>query len=208
MATIEDIQRQVLAAYRQHRQLSLKEADLLTVELLELLSQTECTPETLKYVGRFFTKTTYSDLIDERNLNKRCGYPLCGQSQGRIRDPYENRRVSSFLTQNNPYKYLTSFCSKLHFRCSQFYQVQLSDEALFARVGVHLDDYEAGRVVLLEEAMAEERDLRTMIRGMNGLSLAENGAGDELQRDLSEWLSEVRIVENERPPLLGDLMKE
>ncbi|AMD21907.1 HFR052Wp [Eremothecium sinecaudum] len=212
MATIEDIKRKVLHPYRTHRQLSLKEADFLSVELLELLSQTEChDSSTLKYVGRFLTKATYADLIDERNLIKKCGYPLCNLSQGRVRDLYENGTVSNFLKQNNPYKYLTSFCSKFHFRCSQFYQVQLSDEALFARIGVHLDDHEVtNTIVLLEEAMARERDLKSVMRDMEGLSIDGDkpDAKEELQKDLSDWLSEVKIVENERTSMMGDFVKE
>ncbi|AET38083.1 RNA polymerase II subunit B1 CTD phosphatase RTR1 Ecym_2349 [Eremothecium cymbalariae DBVPG len=212
MATIEDIKQQVLEPYQKHRQLSLKETDFLSVELLGLLSQTECSDTaTLKFVSRILTKTTYADLIDERNLNKKCGYPLCTQSQGRIRDLYENRKVSNFLRQNNPYKYLTSFCGKFHFRCSQFYQVQLSDEPLFSRVGVHLDDYqEMTEVMLLEEVMVREKDLKEVVKGMNSLDLTGGpvDSKDELQKDLSDWLSEVKIVENENSNILGDGMKE
>ena len=36
----------------------------------------------------------------------------------------------------------------------------------------------------------------------------ENESKKELEKDLSEWLSEVKIVENEKPNILGDLGKE
>lgn len=200
MATVEYIKLNVLGPYQSHKQLSFKEANFLSLELIDLLSQTECKDiSTLKFVSRFFTKAVYGDLIDERNINKKCGYPLCDQRQGRVRDLYENSLVSDFLRQNSPYKYLTSFCSKYHFKCSQFYQVQLSDEGLFGRVGVHLDGFQGKNVIVLEEASATNVDMKSIIRDLETLYIAGKSpdSSDGLQKDFIEWVDNMKIVENE-----------
>lgn len=141
MTSIEDIHELILKPYQNHRQLSIKEADTISLELLDLLSQSDCKDRaTLKYVANFLTNETYHDLIEERNLNKKCGYPTCTRSQNRVRELYGgNSTATKFLQQNNPYAYLSSYCSKFHYRCSQFYEVQLTDEALFVRIGIHLN---------------------------------------------------------------------
>ncbi|SCW04338.1 LAFE_0H11342g1_1 [Lachancea fermentati] len=222
MATIDDIKVHILKPYQDHRQLTIKEGEQISLELLDYLCQSFCKDlATLRYLANFFTKETYQDLIDERNLNKRCGYPMCNQSQGRIRDPYGgNSFATKFLQQNNPYAYLSSYCGKFHYRCSQFYQVQLSEEALFGRVGVHLDDYHPkddrwkSKITLLEDIIGEKRsnedDLLNVIHGIDQLNIGQNNqeSRKELENDLSEWLSQVKIVENESPHILGDDGKE
>lgn len=220
MTTVEEINNSVLKPYQNHRQLTINESELLSLELLDLLSTTYCKDkETLKYVANFLTKETYDDLIDERNLNKKCGYPLCDRSQNRFRDLYGGNGIATnFLKQHNPYAYLSLYCSKFHYRCSQFYHAQLSNEALFSRVGIHLNDGKKSDIVLLEEVIANnetrEEDLKLVVQGIGNLDIGksegqdENESKKELEKDLSEWLSEVKIVENEKPNILGDLGKE
>lgn len=225
MATIEDIKETALIPFQKHRQLSMHESEVITLEIIGLLCDSECKDEkTLKYLGRFLTPDMYQDLVDERNLNKRCGYPLCGKSPERIRDPFSmNDTTKKFLLENNPYAYLSHYCSKFHFRCSQFYQVQLSDEALFARTGVHLfEDPEQDKhdidfkVTLFEELLREkasEEDIKSLISGLKKLGLnPDSGTTEkddtELEDDLSKWLAQIKIVENDNPSILGDFTRE
>lgn len=71
MATIEDIKETALIPFQKHRQLSMHEAEVITLEIIGLLCDSECKDEkTLKYLGRFLTPDMYQDLVDERNLNK------------------------------------------------------------------------------------------------------------------------------------------
>ncbi|CEP63073.1 putative protein-serine/threonine phosphatase LALA0_S07e01794g [Lachancea lanzarotensis] len=225
MTSIEDIKRLVLKPFQSHRQLSIKEADTLSLEILDLLSQSDCKDrQTLKYLANFLTIETYHDLIEERNLNRKCGYPLCTRSQNRVRDPYGgNATATRFLQENNPYAYLSHYCSKFHYRCSQFYEVQLTEEALFVRIGVHLDDEVKGNlpklqnISLLEELIQGEelgqQDLMSIVSGIGQLHIksdeALGGDGkDELEKDLSEWLSHIKIVENQNPHPMGDISKD
>ncbi|SCU78327.1 LADA_0A05116g1_1 [Lachancea dasiensis] len=224
MTTIEDIKRQVLEPYQNHRQLSIKEADTISLELLDLFSQSDCNDkETLKYLANFLTGEMYNDLMEERNLNKKCGYPSCTRSQSRVKDPYGGNAVATrFLQENNPYAYLSQFCSKFHYRCSQFYEVQLTDEALFVRSGVHLNDDIQGKapklqdVTLLEEMMQGEEikqhDVAAIIKGIGQLHINREGekaeVQEEVQKDLSDWLSQIKIAEKANPHPLGDFFEE
>ncbi|SCU99842.1 LANO_0F03950g1_1 [Lachancea nothofagi CBS 11611] len=223
MTSIEDIKRLVLKPYQNHRQLSIKEADTISLEILDLLSQSDCKDTaTLKYLANFLTLETYHDLVEERNLNKKCGYPACDRSQNRVRDPYgRNAMATQFLQQNNPYAYLSHYCSKFHYRCSQFYEVQLTDDALFVRIGVHLDDEVKSNapklqdISLLEEIIQGEelkqQDLISLVSGIGQLQISQNGDDDakqELEKDLSDWLSRINIVENESPHPMGDFFNE
>ncbi|CAI4061505.1 hypothetical protein SUVZ_05G2300 [Saccharomyces uvarum] len=225
MATIEDIKEAALIPFQKHRQLSIHEAEVITLEILGLLCDSECKDEeTLKYLSRFLTPDMYQDLVDERNLNKRCGYPLCGTSPERIRDPFSmNDTTKKFLLENNPYAYLSHYCSKFHFRCSQFYQVQLSDEALFARTAIHLfEDPEQDKhdvdfkITLFEELLREkasEDDIKSLISGLKRLGLNPDDdntdkSDAELEDDLSKWLAQIKIVENDNPSVLGDFTRE
>lgn len=241
VVTIKDIEATVLAPFQKHRQLSIKESETLTLELLALLCDDGVDHgNTLKYIVRLITPDTYDDLIEERNLNDLCGYPLCNRPPERNTHQKENivhhgnagvmasqqhdEIIKKFLWENNPYAYLSKFCSKFHFRCSQFYEVQLNDDALFSRTGIHLitdtlkqGDDEAYNVTLFEDLLREkssEEDIKSLIVGLKKLGLhsgsEENGDSEDklLEDELSKWLSEIKIVENENPPLLGDLVKE
>ncbi|CDO95897.1 unnamed protein product [Kluyveromyces dobzhanskii CBS 2104] len=210
MATVEEIEETILKPYRNHRQLAIREVETIGINLIDLLITKDVhDARTMKYIARFLTKQDYTDLVQERNLVKRCGYPLCSKSQARVRDPFANVQMTNFLRQNNPYAYLTEYCTKAHFRCSQFYQFQLSDEALFARVGVHLDDYlPSNEMQLLEEVLARESDVKQMIRGMTDLKLAEDDSKEEMEKDMIDMLAEIKIVEINDPCSIGDLGRD
>lgn len=216
----------MLKPFQQHRQLSIREGEVLSLEVLTLLCDDYCEDEeTLKYLARLLTPEIYADLVDERNLNHRCGYPLCDGAPERIRDPFSIDQVTKqFLWENNPYAYLSKYCNKFHFRCSQFYQVQLSEEAMFARTGAHLieDTVDMKKtqddkfnVTLFEELLREkasEEDIKSLVAGLKRLGLdtsATEEEGDEqLEVDLTKWLEQIKIVENSDPPFLGDLVKD
>ncbi|CAB4255532.1 similar to Saccharomyces cerevisiae YER139C RTR1 CTD phosphatase [Maudiozyma barnettii] len=244
--TLKNIQDEVLKPFQNHRQLSIKESEMMTLELLTLLCDDEIDKgSTLKYVAKLITPTTYDDLIEERNLNHLCGYPLCGKppernihhsesalhhgTSGVMASHQNDAIIKRFLWENNPYAYLSKFCSKFHFRCSQFYQVQLDENALFSRTGIHLindtlknkddDENENGayQVVMFEDLLREkstEEDVKSLIVGLKKLGLHSSSGDTELSEDklledeLSQWLSDIKIVENSNPPLMGDLEKE
>ncbi|SMN21701.1 similar to Saccharomyces cerevisiae YER139C RTR1 CTD phosphatase [Maudiozyma saulgeensis] len=248
VVSLKNIQDEVLKPFQNHRQLSIKESETLTLDLLALLCDDEIeNGNTLKYLAKLITPTTYDDLIEERNLNHLCGYPLCNRPPERnvhhsestlhhgntgVMSSHQNDAIiKRFLWENNPYAYLSKFCSKFHFRCSQFYQVQLDENALFSRTGIHLindtlknkenneneNENTAYQVTLFEDLLREkstEEDVKSLIIGLKKLGLHNSSGETELSEDklledeLSQWLSDIKIVENNNPPLMGDLEKE
>lgn len=231
---IQDIQKEVLTPYQKHRQLSMKEAQSISLDILTLLCDAQISDEdTLKWLARLMTPETYMDLMDERNLNKLCGYPMCQHPPERERDPFGmSETTKKFLWENNPYAYLSRFCSKFHFRCSQFYQVQLSEDALFSRTGIHLindtlqtdnsvnEKYGVELMEVLLRNKATEEEIKNIVLGVNKLDLttgdteyAEESRNGEIRNvtspeDLSQWLQEFKIIENDKPSVIDDYIKD
>lgn len=225
MTTIRSIQEGVLKPFQRHKQLTVKEAEEISLGIIDALCDSYCEDEsTLEYLSMFLTPQLYHDLLDERNLNKLCGYPMCSKSPERIRDPFGvDDNTKKFLWENNPYAYLSIYCSKFHFRCSQFFQVQLSDESLFVRTGIHLinqpsEEQQRFRenycVTLFENLLREKAskdDMKSLVAGLRRLGIKNENEGetqngdDQFETDLSKWLSDIKIVEHEEPKLLGDL---
>lgn len=225
---IKDLQKTVLTPYQKHRQLSMKEAQSIMLDILSILCDGQVKDEdTLKWLARFMTPDTYSDLMDERNLNKLCGYPMCHASPERERDPFEMSKVTKqFLWENNPYAYLSRFCSKYHFRCSQFYQVQLSDDALFSRTGIHLinnsmpaniimnEKYNVELMEIMLRNKATDDEFKKIILGVKKLEIdgpdkvTNDTNTNPTPEDLSKWFEDFRIIENEKPTIIDDYLKD
>lgn len=226
--SINIIQERVLNSHQNHRQLSIHESEMLVLDLIELLCDTCCQDEnTLRYLAKLITPSNYHELIIERNLVHKCGYPLCNRSPERNRDPYSvNSKTNKFLNDNNPYDYLSKFCSRDHYKCSQFYQIQLSDDELFSRTAIHLitdtlnnnkNTNEQYNVILFEDLAKEKAsdvtddDIKFVISNLKRLDIYDGENPQEekqLEKELSKWLSDIKIVENEKPHILGDLLKE
>ena len=251
----ETINEKVLSNFQKHRQLTMRESEFLTLELLTLLCDSHVSdPKTLKYLARFLTPEAYDDLIEERNINNLCGYPLCKSPPERNKNEkshYSSKSdvahsytvshqhdaiIQRFLWENNPYAYLSKYCSKIHYRSSQLYQIQLSDEALFARTGIHLlndtlkQDQSNGNeneysIMLYEDLLREktesdshETDIKAVIKGIKRLGFQEssdshgNGIQNSeesriLEEQLSKWLEDIKIVEDQNPSIIGDYGK-
>lgn len=225
---IKDLQKTVLTPYQKHRQLSMKEAQSIMLDILSILCDSQVKDEdTLKWLARFMTPDTYSDLMDERNLNKLCGYPMCHASPERERDPFEMSKVTKqFLWENNPYAYLSRFCSKYHFRCSQFYQVQLSDDALFSRTGIHLinnsmpaniimnEKYNVELMEIMLRNKATDDEFKKIILGVKKLEIdgpdkvTNDTNTNPTPEDLTKWFEDFKIIENEKPTIIDDYLKD
>lgn len=218
---IEDIQRDILNPYQQHRQLSIKESEDILLDIISLLCDSNLKDqETLKYLAKLITTDTYSSIIDERNMNKICGYPLCDQQPERVRDIFGmTETTKKFMLEDNPYWYLSRFCSRIHYRCSQFYQLQLSNDALFNRVGIHLandtmtenlmENNKKYKITLLEGLLiqrATQDDIKSVISDLKKLNIKEEKEKVEpITADaLSKWLDDIKIDEHKNPNFHGD----
>lgn len=174
------------------------EASRLTLILLEVLADDDCDAYFLKFISRFLSRDVYGELIEERNINKLCAYPLCREKQARAHGLH---RTSVGL----PYEYLKYYCTKTHFQCSEFYKAQLSPEALFARPNVTVESYGAmeyeNGITLLEEVLQERNrgaSLRQVLNGMDTLTLQDDKQDEAIQQ-MDSMIQDFKIVENEQP---------
>lgn len=152
--SVSDFHSNIVSPYRQPGYLSPGKAELLTLDIIDLLSDAECEPLVLKQLAKFLTVETYVNLMDERTINHLCGYPACAKSPERSCANNPLRVLSSNMKMYNenplhkgqnkaklltPFSYLNNYCSKEHYQCSSFYQTQLSDDALFTRENLFED---------------------------------------------------------------------
>ncbi|CDR46233.1 CYFA0S22e01530g1_1 [Cyberlindnera fabianii] len=188
------------------------EANRLNLALVEELSDNVCDKFFLKFASRFLTKAQYAEIVEERNINRYCGYPLCQQHQDRINSTSRARNAHLL-----PYAYLSAYCSKRHYQCSEFYRTQLSDEAVFARKDVTVEPYGSQRMksyeldtTLLEEVLDEydkrvtdgsQTSVMDIVRSLDSLSL--NGkhkaqqSNEEVMENMGKMLEDIKIVEND-----------
>ncbi|ORX99582.1 hypothetical protein K493DRAFT_335698 [Basidiobolus meristosporus CBS 931.73] len=87
-------------------------------------------PELLAEAARFFRPVHFEEIVEERNSEFLCGYPLCSQPCQDIKGKYhislEERKLYD-MTE------LRSYCSGLCMTAAKFYLSQLSDEAVYLR---------------------------------------------------------------------------
>ncbi|KAL6945410.1 hypothetical protein ACO0QE_002862 [Hanseniaspora vineae] len=215
MTTLKDL-KTIVQPYTKHKQLSIRESEDLTLDLLLNFSEEDAADaETLQKMGLLLTKKSYMDLIDERNINKKCGYPLCPSQVNRVTDLYSRKNsIMSKSNITNPYAYLTQYCSKWHSQCSQFYHIQLSDEALFSRIGEHLkiyeDENEYTDVELLEDMMEKNnrKDIVDLVSNLQQLRLSGDSEVNIETEQLAEMMEDFKIVEHNDPEFYGDYEKD
>lgn len=175
--TIFDINKYALMPHQTHALLSKREGEMITNTITSMLEDSYCMDsETLKYVARFYTMDDFGRLIFKRNQYGRCGYPLC------------NQRLSNTSIDLNNCGSLDSYCSELHYDCTNFIITQLSDMPIYKRDGIHLinrynlnkvnRENELFQIKLLEEILQE----KTTEYDMDNMT-------DELNKfDLKPWL--------------------
>lgn len=117
--------------------LTPREANILTFKLIELLMNSQCDLNCLKLLSRYLSYKSYDDLVMERNSNKLCGYPNCNYHSNDIKVIIPNSNSNTKISLKLSSFYKSSFCSKEHYQCSEFYKGQLSEEALFMRIDLN-----------------------------------------------------------------------
>lgn len=201
---------------------------LLQLKIAELVLDNTIDVPLLKFLSRFLTQQSYDELVEERNIEHQCGYPLCGKSpKHQVRRPshggvletatrYQiwNRKPSMIL----PNTYLLQYCCKEHYQASLFYRNQLSQEAVIARKNILVVPpfspvagvwYE-NNITCLEEVLARHRELKQhgkslsdVIAMMNGL-LVTDGDSSEVS-DLMKLIHEFDIIEHDNSNHEDDL---
>lgn len=110
-------------------ELSEQQATGLVLHLVELATD-PIDIDALRLLTRFFTPSDYDDLVEERTVLSKCGYPLCAHtlrdSRGNVRNP---RNMTVIEWQHH-------YCRLPCFQAGQFYREQLSPEPLITRKNV------------------------------------------------------------------------
>lgn len=152
--------------YANKELLTPAEALQLSLLITELLVDDYVDYSLLKFLSRFLTQQSYDEIIEERNIEHECGYPLCnnqpkllvrrlslnsnGTTTALMSDvgastKYQiyNRKPSIIL----PNTYKSQYCCKDHYQASIFYRNQLSNEAIFARKDIMvIPPFQGGKI--------------------------------------------------------------
>ncbi|KAF8441879.1 Rtr1/RPAP2 family-domain-containing protein [Terfezia claveryi] len=109
-----------------------------------------------------FQPSDYDDLIEERNIVHKCGYPLC-PLQNKLQPTKAKFRVLDKGRRIVETKQLERFCSDECARRGLWIRVQLNEEPAWLRVG---EDGQVGpggaeyKITLLEEEKGKQREAR------------------------------------------------
>lgn len=195
-----------------HDPLSPAEASQLHVKIIELLLDNTVDFSLLKFLSRFWTPDSYDELVEERNIEHQCGYPVCRQlPELRVRRPLhgDSKRYQIYLRKPLmilPNTFSLQYCCKLHYQALLFYRNQLLAEAVFARKEIMVQPpfpdlagfFENG-ISCLEEVLAKHREMKSqgktlaeVIALMNGLSVLDEG--DTLE--LVQMIHDFEIIEH------------
>ncbi|QRG35997.1 hypothetical protein FDK38_000323 [Candidozyma auris] len=220
----------LLAPYANRDMLAPSEASSLQLKIAELVLDHTIDIPLLKFLSRFLTQSAYDELVEERNIEHQCGYPLCNKSpQHKVRrlshgsngscietsTRYQiwNRKPSMIL----PNTYLSQYCCKEHYQASMFYRNQLSQEAVFSRKDITImppfaqvnGPWYENNITCLEEVLAKHKELREqgktiseVIAMMSGLSVGDGS--DKDTTELAKLIEDFDIVEHED----GSTLKE
>lgn len=195
-----------LLRYSHPDTLTPTEASRLSLSIIEELSEDVCDKFFLKFISRFLTKDSYSEILQERNINKICAYPMCCEAPGRIKDHYSKSYQKSKML---PYAYLNLYCSRLHYQCSEFYKTQLSDEAVFARKNITVEPYGVMKyevnITLLDEVYDKYRNsdssIIDIIKDLDTMTITDaKESKDEMMENMNQMLQDIKIVEKEPSP--------
>lgn len=174
--------------------LSPSQANNLVLQFI-LAATDPISPDCLKFLSRFLTPREYDEIIEERTVISRCGYPPCTymlrDGKGNIRNP----RTQTVLAWQH------HFCQLNCYQSSQFYREQLSTEPLITRKDVASScfgqmHYEEETLLLPEvQAVAKLNNksvLDTMVdmiknqklnEKLQNLSLLQEDEAEEAQKD-------------------------
>lgn len=211
-----------LEPYANKELLTPAEALQLSLLITELLVDDYVDYSLLKFLSRFLTQQSYDEIIEERNIEHECGYPLCnnqpkllvrrlslnsnGTTTALMSDvgastKYQiyNRKPSIIL----PNTYKSQYCCKDHYQASIFYRNQLSNEAIFARKDIMvIPPFQGGKnwyensITLLEEVIAKHKELKQEGKTMAEVVAMMNGlsmSGDEMNEDTNQL---IKLIED------------
>ena len=215
------------ALYHAHLLQQRKDVEALiltsTEALLELPSSTDSDParpssqdvSLVKNLLQPFQPSDYDSLIEERNINKQCGYVFCPKPNRQENTKAKYRILHGKGRASDDIKFverhtLERWCSDECGKGALYIKVQLSEEPAWTRVGSSVRD-----ILFLEDEHNHEKlpdDKHTLMEQMRFLNtgfeedeiVARMKAlalerGDEKAPSRSDRLKEIDVLENRNP---------
>lgn len=179
----------------------------------KLVLEDEISEEFLLQSGNFITTSHYADVVEERMIAQKCGYPLCKNHLSKI--PSQKYKIS--LQTNRVYDITERkcFCSNFCFKASKYFGSQISDSPVWTRIGESLKVFSllesedssggtgAGNVLLGEDEEQEN------VSDGNGGECLEDSDQDDIPSINTEDQSEgSKFYENKLTDDNQDLKKD
>ena len=134
---------------------------------------------TVKRLLRPFQTSDYDALIEERNIDNKCGYVLCPRSNKFEDNKARFRILQSAAKGADAFKVVESqmlekWCSDQCAKRALYIRVQLNEEPAWKRA-----DNFGSDIVLLEDTLTAEQDQVAKARSTGGLEKLEVGPGED-----------------------------
>ncbi|XP_044172847.1 putative RNA polymerase II subunit B1 CTD phosphatase RPAP2 [Acropora millepora] len=102
----------------------------------KLVLEDNISSDFLIQAGNFIATSHYADVVEERMIAKKCGYPLCNNQLNQI----PTQRYTISLKTNRVYDITERkrFCSNFCFKASKYFESQISDSPVWTRIGESL----------------------------------------------------------------------
>lgn len=104
-----------------------------------LVLEDQISQDFLIHSGNLITTSHYADVVEERMIAKKCGYPVCNNQLNQI--PTQRYKIS--LKTNRVYDITERkcFCSNFCFKASKYFESQISDSPVWTRIGESLKTF-------------------------------------------------------------------
>ncbi|XP_072918773.1 putative RNA polymerase II subunit B1 CTD phosphatase rpap2 isoform X1 [Hemitrygon akajei] len=107
------------------------ECEAKALHIAERLLEINVTEEFLLDCIKFITAAHYRDLVEERSIIKRCGYPICQNALGNV--PKQQYKISSKTNRVYDITERKHFCSNFCYKASKYLEAQIPNDPLWSR---------------------------------------------------------------------------
>ncbi|PKY37761.1 DUF408-domain-containing protein, partial [Rhizophagus irregularis] len=118
--------------------------------------------DVLRESAKYLSPQHYFEIVEERNADNLCGYPICNNNRQKIQGQF---RISNRSRKIYDITELKCYCSTICFTSSKFFATQLSEEPVYMR---NLENWKSVNVIPLGV------DIREIIKNENSSGKSRN----------------------------------
>ncbi|CAB4486919.1 DUF408-domain-containing protein, partial [Rhizophagus irregularis] len=145
--------------------------------------------DVLRESAKYLSPQHYFEIVEERNADNLCGYPICNNNRQKIQGQF---RISNRSRKIYDITELKCYCSTICFTSSKFFATQLSEEPVYMR---NLENWKSVNVIPLGV------DIREIIKN-------ENSSGNSRNKEDSRSNYVKEMLANLPPAPPGLTIKE